>query len=161
MLCKKIKVLLLILLGLGFLEAHAQEVILTSGGNTSGSDGSVSYSIGQIVYMSHTGTNGSILQGVQLPYEISTVTGLEETNVSLKCTVYPNPASNYVVLKIRNYEANKLSFQLYDLNGRLLENKKIKNNETTIPLEKLLPSVYFLKVSDNSNIIKTFKIVKN
>jgi hypothetical protein len=54
---------------------HAQEAIPAGGGNASGSGGSASYSVGQVVYTTNTGTNGSAAQGVQQPYEISVVSG--------------------------------------------------------------------------------------
>ncbi len=50
---------------------------------------------------------------------------------------------------------------LYDINGKLLESKKIETNETTFSLENFVPSTYFLKIIQNNKEIKTFKIVKN
>jgi hypothetical protein len=57
---------------------YAQDTTPASGGNATGTGGSVSYTIGQIVYTTNSGTNGSLSQGVQQPYEISLVTGIEE-----------------------------------------------------------------------------------
>ena len=56
----------------------AQEVIPTSGGTASGSGGSASYTIGQMIYTTNNGVNGSVSQGIQQPYEISVVSGIEE-----------------------------------------------------------------------------------
>ena len=58
-----------LLLGLGGL--HAQENTTAAGGEATGSGGTASYSVGQVVYTTVTGTNGSVAQGVQHPYEIS------------------------------------------------------------------------------------------
>ncbi len=52
----------------------AQEVIPASGGNATGSGGSVSYSAGQVFYLTHEGTTGSVNEGAQQPYEISAIT---------------------------------------------------------------------------------------
>jgi hypothetical protein len=52
------------------------------------------------------------------------------------------------------------SFQIYDLNGKLLGNKKITGNETDISMDHLPASVYFLKVIRDSSEVKVFKIVK-
>ncbi|MDB9721158.1 hypothetical protein OAA67_04695 [Winogradskyella sp.] len=49
------------------LTMQAQEIILASGGNATGSGGSVSYSIGQVFYNTNTSTEGSIEEGVQIP----------------------------------------------------------------------------------------------
>ena len=141
---------------------RAQNAIPASGGNASGTGGTVSYTIGQVVYTTNTGTNGSAAQGVQQPYEISAVTGIEKAkDISLEIVVYPNPATDYVKLKVENYEIENLSYQLYNINGTLLENKKIEGNETSIVMRNLIQGTYFLKVTDKQKEIKTFKIIKN
>lgn len=141
---------------------HAQNVVPVSGGNASGSGGSMSYTIGQVVYTTNTGTNGSAAQGVQQPYEISIVTGIEEAlGISLEIMVYPNPATDLIKLKIENYEMQNLRYQLYDINGSLLQDSKIENSETSITINNLVSATYFLKVTDNNKVIKTFKIIKN
>lgn len=75
---KRLKFCAVLLLGLGLAGLQAQTSVNVTGGNASGSGGSASYSVGQFVYQTHTGTSGSVSEGVQQPYEISVVTGLEE-----------------------------------------------------------------------------------
>jgi Secretion system C-terminal sorting domain len=158
---KKLKLSTILLLSLGLTGLQAQEVIPATGGNVSGSGGSVSYSVGQIVYTTNTGTNGSVAQGVQQPFEISVVTGIEEAKgITLKCSVFPNPSTDLLTLKVDNYEKENLLYQLYDNNGRLLENKTIESNETSIVMSNFAPSIYFLKVTDNNKKLKIFKIIK-
>ena len=74
---KKLKLITLLLLGVGLTGLQAQQAIPASGGNASGSGGSASYSVGQVIYSKNTGTNGSVAQGIQQPYEIMVVTGIE------------------------------------------------------------------------------------
>ena len=87
---KKVKLTALLLLGIGFNQVYAQQATTASGGDASGSGGSVVYSVGQIVYTTNTGTTGSVLQGVQQPYETS-ISGLNETGINLNLSAYPNP----------------------------------------------------------------------
>ena len=142
---------------------QAQNTIPASGGNASGGGGTVSYSVGQIGYITNTSvSSGSVAQGVQQPFEISVITAIEQAeDITLVCTVYPNPASNFLTLKVENYDKESLSYQLFDANGKLLESKKVTGNKTIISMVNLLPSLYFLKVIDNQKEIKTFKIIKN
>ncbi|WP_293872476.1 T9SS type A sorting domain-containing protein [Flavobacterium sp.] len=139
----------------------AQQSTNASGGNATGSNGTASYSIGQVIYTTNTGTNGSVAQGVQQPYEISTVLSVPDANSIQLITVFPNPTNNIMVLKVDDHDNNKLNYQLTDTNGRLIENKKIRNNETTIEMNKYASSIYFLQVLDAEKLIKTFKIIKN
>jgi len=54
-----------------------------------------------------------------------------------------------------------MEYRLYDMNGNLLEKKKLTGKETAISMEKLLPASYFLKITDNQKEIKIFKIIKH
>lgn len=142
---------------------QAQNTIPASGGNASGDGGTVSYSVGQVVYTTNTSvTSGSIAQGVQQPFEISVITAIEQAeDITLVCSVYPNPANDFLTLKVENYDNKSLSYRLFDANGKLLESKKVTGNETTISMANLLPNLYLLKVIDNQKEIKIFKIIKN
>jgi hypothetical protein len=58
-----------------FAAINAQETISPGGGNATGSGGSVSYTIGQVAYGAFSGTTGSVIQGIQQPYDISSGPG--------------------------------------------------------------------------------------
>lgn len=156
---KKVK-LSVLLLGLG-LTAQAQQATTATGGNATGSGGTVAYSVGQIVYTTNTGTTGSAAQGVQQPYEISIVLGVEDHQISLNLQAYPNPTTDYLTLNIGNAELSTLNFQLYDTSGKIIAAKKISSTTETIRMENLPSATYFLKVTNNNQEVKTFKIIKN
>ena len=160
---KQLKLSVLLLLGLSLATSvMAQETTPASGGNASGSGGSMSYTVGQVLYTTNTGTNGSIAEGVQQPFEISVVVGIDQArDIILKCTAYPNPATDLLILEVEIPDGKNLFFQLYDIMGKLLISKKLIDNKTTIPMSNLAPATYFLKVTDNQIVVKTFKIVKN
>ncbi|MFT5252749.1 MAG: hypothetical protein ACI87N_001766 [Flavobacteriales bacterium] len=148
-----------LLLGLGGL--HAQENAVTTGGEATGTGGTASYSVGQVVYTTATGTNGSVAQGVQQAYEISTTVGINEASINLELSVYPNPTTNYLTLKVDDFELSPLNFQLIDLQGKVIENEKVSSTTTSINVKSLPNAVYFLNVTKNNRIVKTFKVIKN
>ena len=141
--------------------AHTQESTNASGGDATGSGGTVAYSVGQIVYTTNTGTTGSVAQGVQQPYEISVVLGIEDNSINLELTAYPNPTANFLTLNVGKAELSTLNFQLFDISGKLIESRKIISSSETIAMENLPTATYFLKVTYNNNEVKTFKIIKN
>ncbi len=156
------KFLNLTLLLLGFvLTAQAQQATTAAGGDATGSGGSAAYSVGQIVYTTHTGTTGSVAQGVQQPYEIYVELGIENSFIELDVSAYPNPTTHYLTLHIGNTLSENLHFELCDLGGKILERRKISNSTETINMENLATAAYFLKVSNANNQIKIFKIIKN
>ena len=142
---------------------YSQETVSVSGGEALGNGGTASYSIGQMVYTTHNGTNGnSLAQGVQQAYEISVVVGIPEVkDINLLVSVYPNPATYYLTVKVENYETANLQYVVLDINGKLLQKIKATGQETKIETKNLANGIYFVKVMDNKNEIKVFKIVKN
>ncbi len=151
-----------ILFGLGGL--HAQESVNGSGGEVTGAGGTVSYTVGQVAYTTATGTNGSVAQGVQQPFEISVTTGVNEASINLEMSVYPNPTTNYLQLKVdasASLSNQQLSYLLIDNQGKVIENKKVVKAKTSIDMEALPKAIYFLNVVKNNQIVKTFKVIKN
>ena len=139
----------------------SQEAIPASGGNASGLGGTLSFTVGQLVYTSNSGSNGSVAEGVQQPYEIYTTVGIEITNISLDFIAYPNPTSGNIVLSIRDFNNEKLNYQLYDMSGKLLKSNKVNAINTTIDMSELPVSNYVLNINNDSSIIKSFKIIKS
>ena len=156
---KEIKNILcaLLLFNVGLSGLKAQEFISSSGGNGSGIGGTISYSLGEVLYTTNQGTNGSVSHGVQQTYGISIVS----KDIEIMCMVYPNPTTDYVTLKIEKYKIENMSYKLYHINGNLLQGKKIVGNETKIAMSNLLAATYFLKVSQGDKEVTTFKIIKN
>jgi hypothetical protein len=147
---------------IGVISLHAQEGIPSASGDASGDGGTISYSIGQLVCNTYNGTNGTVSQGLQQPFEISVVTGIDELScITLECNLYPNPVTDFLTLKIENLSYSTFHFQLIDFNGKLLENRKFESNETIIAVNNLIPAIYFLKIFKNNEEVKTFKIIKN
>ena len=157
-----LKLSAVILLSLGLTGLQAQEAIPSSGGNATGIGGSASFSVGQAFFTTNTATNGySIAEGVQQPYEISVVIGIEQAKgINLECVAYPNPVCDILKLKVESKQLKDLSFKLFDINGKLIDIKKVDSEEISINMSKLVPAIYFLKVIQPNKEIKTFKIIK-
>jgi len=137
---------------------HAQQAVLTAGSDANSNGGSTSYSIGQTAYLTKTGNNTSITEGVQQPYEISVTVGVDETTINLEMSVYPNPTTDYLTLNVENSKG--LTYHLYDAHGRIIKKEKITGKNTHIHLDKLASATYFLSVRNKNRTLKTFKIIK-
>jgi hypothetical protein len=143
---------------LGLEGLYAQQTVTTTGGEATGTGGTASYTVGQVVYTTATGTNGSVAQGVQQSYEI-TVLGINDPIFSAALSVYPNPTSDLLTLKVEKTEG--LTIQLYDLQGKVITSKTVNSTSTNISLEAQPNAIYFLKVTKNNQVVKTFKVIKN
>ncbi len=159
---RRINNLVLLLLGLLWATGtNAQQTIPATGGNATGSGGSVTFTVGQMVWNMFPGSSGTVLQGVQQPYEISVVTAIENTEfISLVCTVYPNPTRGLIKLIVESEDYKSLRFQLYDINGIVLQDEPVIADETEISMDNLFSSIYFLRIIRDNREIKVFKIIK-
>ncbi|MDP1621073.1 MAG: T9SS type A sorting domain-containing protein [Bacteroidales bacterium] len=158
---KAITLIIVSLLWTGFSALYAQQSILSTSFNAIGIDGEVSYSVGQIAFNTNIGADGTITEGVQQPYEILFMTGIgEESEIILKCMVFPNPANDNVRLKIEGQEILNPTCQLIDMNGVVLQDIKIVRNETTIFMADLAAATYFLTVFVDGKLLQTYKIIK-
>ncbi len=162
MIMKKTKV---ILLGSGIifgaLSLNAQKGTVAAGGNATGSGGSVSFSIGQVDYITATGTGGRITQGIQQPYEIFRVS-VENLNIELLASVFPNPTRDGVTLRVPSGTAiADFSYRVFDLTGKLVAEKKLDGPDTSVDMSPLANATYLLKVYNKEQDVTTFKIIKN
>ena len=147
------------------MSVRAQTTISTAGGNASGSGGTVSYTVGQVAYSTQTTTSGTITQGVQQPIEIFVQTALEQAkDITLQLQVFPNPVNDFLKLTVvpsATISIQSLSFQLYDVNGKLVQNNNVESNETNIMMSGFTSGTYLLKIIQGDTSFKTFKIIKN
>ena len=98
---------------------------------------------------------------IENPYEISVLGVDNEPGISLTAVVYQNPEDNYFEL-IVNDEETTLSYEanLYDMTGNLLKHNFIVETYTIIPVNNLTQGTYYLKIINNGELLKVFKIVK-
>ncbi|OFY67347.1 MAG: hypothetical protein A3H98_05685, partial [Bacteroidetes bacterium RIFCSPLOWO2_02_FULL_36_8] len=157
----KFWLLIISIVFLRFTLLFSQETITTTGGNLKGTNGSVSYTVGQVVNQTYSGGNGYIIQGVQQPYEISIVTSQEEAkDIQLKFALYPNLTQDVINLIVDNVNTTDLRYQLSEISGRQLTNTPVLNRETQINLSSYPAETFILTIFRDKKIIKTFKIIK-
>lgn len=157
----KLKWIALLMLSFSIIGLQAQNAIPASGGKSTGSGGNISYTVGQIVYTTNSGSDVYLSQGVQQPYEILVITGNQKTEgIKLEYSVFPNPSTDFLILKISNFKADNFNYQLWDIGGKLLENKKIESEETQIKMKNYIGATYYLKITNNNKEVKVFKLLK-
>jgi hypothetical protein len=162
MLIQKLKYFTIFLLGQLWISlVQAQESVNASGGDATGIGGTIAYSIGQVVYTTNNGDNGIVAQGVQHAYEIFTIS-IMETTLNITLIVFPNPTTENLTLEISNYKNEKLSYQLIDMEGKLLSNEQLLSRQTQIHTANLPAATYFINVVNEGNKkVQSFKIIKH
>ena len=155
------KSLLLVILIFYMSSSLAQDAISAAGGDATGSGGSAAFTVGQILFSSSSGASGEVFQGVQQPYEIMVISGLDQfEDLDLIISTYPNPVTDLLILKVESLKWNDLNFQIYNSDGRVVVSDKLLNTETNIDMSHLAPGAYILQVIMEKEAVKTFKIIK-
>lgn len=139
---------------------NAQHNFTATGGEATGARGKVSYSVGQLVYKTHSSESASVAEGVQQPYEISVLTGdAEIISSKFNYTVFPNPTKGMITLKTDELNEADLMYKLLTNYGILIKNQKISETETNIDLKTLPPGTYILCVFESEVMVSNFKII--
>jgi hypothetical protein len=154
------KIFIIILLIIVAHSAQAQESVNTSGGVDRGNGGTVSFSVGQMVYTTDSKEAGSVVQGVQRPYKITT-TDIKKLDNTLSFKAYPNPSSDDLFLEMNAFRNEKLNYQLYDMQGKLVMTNPIEVPKTQINMRALAVGSYVIHIYDSKNqAIQTIQIIK-
>ncbi|MBO7572157.1 MAG: T9SS type A sorting domain-containing protein [Bacteroidales bacterium] len=164
---------LVILLAL-CLGAFSQSSVNSSGGDFSGTNCNVSYSVGQVGYVAYE-NNLYVNEGIQQPYEIYDVTNYDsditirrsggETldisteKIDILLSAYPNPTDDFLTLLVEGTDS-EMEYSVYDISGKQISARKSFWGETSIDMSALPPATYFVRVTGDGRLLKTFKIVK-
>ena len=90
-------------------------------------------------------------------------TSVGSYNKSSGFALFPNPAKNNLyVINNNQVNSSNLSFQVCDLNGRIMKNGTLSglNKESVIDVNSMPPSVYLLRIFDTDGTIEKFRFIK-
>jgi hypothetical protein len=138
----------------------AQAAVLGTGANATGSNGSVSYSVGQVAYLVK-GSSSQVSEGVQQVYEITTLATNEISNSTEEgILLYPNPFKDYLYLDFTTNNFKGSEYQLFDAQGKLIKTEKISQSKSEFNFSYLPSAMYIIRINQEGKNIKTFKIIK-
>lgn len=139
------------------LGATAQSVVSAGGNELENADAKVTVTIGEPT-IGIAGDDATVEVGFQQAYDSETVS-VEETISTLKLTVYPNPTAD--VVTITNEQQDDLSYKLYQLDGKTIQEGTTSAMQMEITLVDKTSGIYFLQFNNTqNNTSKTFKIIK-
>lgn len=132
-----------------------QELISTSGDTFEADNINVSWSLGEVVCETFTEGDLILTNGFHQPIIIiSKISKSENSTVK----VYPNPTNNYIF--IQQEESNFCRYQVFDINGRILDVGDCKEAQSIINISDY-PKATYLLVLYNNNQKEIYKISKN
>ena len=152
--------LLILLFALCATSLQAQEVVTTAGSYGETTSGSLSWTIGEPVIETITDGTNTLTQGFhQSKLTVTAINNLKISGVEL--SIYPNPTNSILSIEVKTDKQRDLLLSLFDLNGKLILQKKMIGNKQTIKMQNYKPATYILKVSEANKEIRTYQIVKH
>jgi hypothetical protein len=141
---------------------QAQQNTVSSGGDFIGSNGSISFSIGQIDYMNIANTSGNINQGVQQPYQIlDNSINESEFEFDFDITIGPNPSMDILNVLADFSKMKDVEGFINDLNGKIVKERQKLALDHTFDLSNLSTGNYILIIENQQKLIKSYNIIKN
>jgi len=142
-------------------SASAQEVVSSQGETYSNANGSIDFTVGEVIV--NTGTNGTndLTQGFhQTNWNFL---GVEDYAPDHQVIIFPNPTQDVLNIKTSVYE--NVTYTLYDAQGKLVLQNILSAEQTPIQVSQLAPGSYSLTLNqsmrEHQDIpMKTFKLVK-
>lgn len=82
-------------------------------------------------------------------------------NNDAQITVYPNPASNHIYIKIGEERNNtdELTFELFDALGRKVLTQSLNEREAFVLIYHIPSGIYFYKIRGDKDVLKSDKIL--
>jgi hypothetical protein len=159
--------LLFMLCSLGIqAQSIAPQSVNSAGVKMTQSNGSLSFTVGELVVLQQFDANGNSLGGgfTNSSTISTTVLSVQEPDAAvLQVSVFPNPTTDLVQIQIKDASIEEMNLELTDLSGKTLYsaqyrlmNQIIGINTATYP-----SGVYLLTLKKtNDQILGTYKIVK-
>lgn len=81
-----------------------------------------------------------------------------EEDVKVEVTVYPNPVSELLNVRLEN-DMNNVNFTLYNVLGDVVMSSKLNSGVNTLSVSSLPNGVYFYSILKKGNVVETKKLV--
>lgn len=131
----------------------------TFGGSSEILDGNtVTFSAGQTFYHSFENDNFSVSEGfIQIFNTSLDVEDIMPSNIQI--SVSPNPTNGIINILLDKENITPLDYTVFDIKGNFVKSGEIKTINQKLDLTEFSGNLYFLNISENEKVIRTFKIL--
>ena len=151
---KKNTLVLFSLLAAG--TVSAQEVVSSQGESYSNASANIDFTLGEVIIATGTDGTNDLTQGFhQTNWNFL---GVEDFAPNYEAIIFPNPTED--ILNIRTSTFENVTYTLYDAQGKLVMQDILSAEQTPIQVSQLAPGSYSLTLNNQTQNLKTFKLVK-
>lgn len=143
-----------------FSQSLIPTVVGSTGAFGTSASGNIDWTVGEMMTETFNGGN-SITQGFHQPW-VNIATSVSTLPSVSEFDVYPNPVSDYLNVHFFGADNSSYTFDLYDVQGRIVFSKSIEDlSLNVIPMGNLNVGIYYLNIYNTpSNTKVSFTISK-
>ena len=150
---------------ISYAQSIAPQSVNSSGTKMTQSNGSLSFTVGELVVLSQTDVEGNTLGGGFTVGATLTTVIIQETDAaSMDVNVYPNPTTELINIQINHSTADQIVISITDLHGKEVYSGKYAgiSNVIGINTASYATGAYMLTLKNlNNRVLGTYKIIKH
>ena len=139
---------------LAYGQSIAPAAVTTAGAKLTQSNGSLSFTVGELVVEPHTDGNGNSLGGgfTNGSTSSTTITSVKQPDEEkLMVNVYPNPTADMLTLDVQHIDVDAYTIAIFDASGKQVytANHAGINSRVNINLSSFESGTYLLNLTSN------------
>ena len=141
----------------------SQNSIVSSGASVEASEGSFSYTVGQILTSQNLNSSSSVLSNTTLLSHGVQQVFLQKCNENSRVEILatPNPSDGQFTINLINWDEKEINLNIYDALGKNVFAGNIQNDQTKLNLSNLSSGVYIMSLGYHCGTLSTFKLLIN
>jgi hypothetical protein len=150
---------------ISYAQSIAPQSVNSSGTKMTQSNGSLSFTVGELVVLSQTDVEGNTLGGGFTVGATLTTVIIQETDAaSMDVNVYPNPTTELINIQINHSTIDQIVISITDLQGKEVYSGKYAgiSNVIGINTASYATGTYMLTLKNLNNLVLgAYKIIKH
>jgi len=138
-------------------QTISNEVISSAGETQSNATVSIDFSVGEPAIETISNSSNTLTQGFHQTQFL--YINLTEIHDPINVISYPNPVVNELTVEIPN-NSQTMDLVIYSMEGKIIESFTIKET-LKISFSKFTPGTYIIYLKNNTELIKSYKIIKS
>ena len=141
----------------------SQNSIVSSGASVEASEGSFSYTVGQILTSQNLNSSSSVLNDIkELSHGVQQVF-LQKCNENsgVEILATPNPSNGQVTINLKNWDEKEIDLNVFDMMGKNVLFTNISADKTKLDLSYLSSGAYIISLGYSCGSVNSFKLLIN
>jgi len=138
-------------------QTISNEVISSAGETQSNATVLIDFSVGEPAIETISNSSNTLTQGFHQTQFL--YISLTEISEPINVISYPNPVVSELIVEIPN-NSQTMDLIIYSMEGKIIDSFRI-NETLKISFSKFTPGTYIISLKNNTELIKSYKIIKS